>query len=1726
MDLNTIYTRNIFNITPNVVSVNEIHIKAELNPDFHIDLLTIFNDINVDESLIFMQLYGDRGYPIFKIYKELLNNTNMAWISKWCKASPMEGKMEVTDDTIFEKLIVKIRLPNFDGTFPSIFQDDMAYFTLEMHPVNALTYIRFYIKSDAHVTVNDFNTIIYYANAFLDRCSKLNIYTIPLEYLQEGNVHTRKMLKLFSDIESPDTIDFYSAINFINISIQQYWDVLANDIYQSENLQVNIPRSIDTMFTLINWLYNNVQENAKTFNILLASAQIIDNHIPMIYHFSNDYIQKNRDLMIKMIIRFLKKAKMSYFAYQNMIKNSDIMKYLLHLHEQMFATIDTTWKNFTEKTSIVLTNTFSKNELEELIQKITNLFGVTINIGLNNINVLGILNVNLMYIIESALQIILNTFITKLTNGEINNTVQYSINPDEYNVNLLNMDLDLDFDDINDLDVDLDNLTNFQIVESTPADVRNMIENISTNNINPNDQLKYEIDKSYFEVYQNNVIKDNPYVDISVLKEIKDSFLNFEREIMAVEIDAVNKHLTPKTQDALTRLQKFDELIGYNKGYASACQSDKKPIIITIDEYQKLSDALSKQNGRKLTPYGEYINFILNAAQQFNSTYYYYICCMIFDFHQRAILNPYCVYVDIKEKLESVYYIPFSTANDLFVSEKWVPSGDNYKGRYDETKIVNQDGHLFYPDPSNNDQYVEMIKIYPAISRYHCIHFNASKNYSQLPYKFIPDIVKKNNLPCCFSKTQVIPKSVSNYNNSLNANNELYRDYKWKSYLDYVNDANEYKVNYDGVNRTVRLPRDINILFNNKVNYTDKYMRDEWCRRIVFQGYFISLFDFMIQENNSVAITHSQNNNMVIYKRPIQQLLTYLQATLTDDFFNVMKNGLIRFMFNTKEEFMQYCINNYFMLNEELLWEWVSETFHINLFIITKVNKHVSNNSEIAEHYMFEFPQGYNIEKLFRHDYSMFVYKYVNAKSEVIYDLIDRVLIENRSHTVNVDYFNPFIPTNYQFVQLVIQTFKDTNNQIYFDPSRRSYTPTATEFYQNVNLPIIAQTRTHNLQYTDNVIFKLPNNNLVIMPVYPITILPDTIRVVTNFKYPMYTRGTIVNIINTINQHLRDNSVGPWYYPRAVITNNDGNEQMGFIFDKNIHMYFRPIHFKTEITPDRIGDPTLQLVKQYYKPNNSIIAIENKSMVDLERDKYNFNKNLIKSIIFSVEYMLSTKLTPEWREELKRYYTQNMNQEYDKIGNDLYKFVEQYINYFTTVDSNKQYDVNISHVNISNIISNNDSNLVTSYKGSPIQNCYSVETEPDCNKISMCKWDQNMCKVCFNTEELKQNVINYIVNELLSSFNSIRYKIMYGSSFSTEPKVIQNYSPETQYVVNSTNALSAIETLNNLIRGDEISSLAENMKIVYTLTHNFNTIQKQQIVTLLRSLTNELNPENLYRLKMPCTNNTYIVNMFNTANDFWFTTMLQMAQRSGIVTIPDFRKALADILVKNKYIRTGTGTYIYNGFFIAKYWTEMLSTSSGTQNIPYQTQFDKVIDVFLSNMYNPTYIDFEALMLAPWNDYNIAILKLHNFHNFSKSTFDIAEHGYWVYDLNSELAAHFKYFNMICDTLPPGTTEKHINNFTVYQRTKYIVYIEVELDDGSVVYKQVVKYDPNTNFQSFDFTQDEIECLKKGSTQSFDFLTYGNVLTPIWRAGGYYAHNNYDHPITSKCGQEYNTTIV
>lgn len=1665
---------NIFNVTKKVTSINEIHLKAELNEYFNIDLLTIFNNINCDDSIVFMQLYSDIGYPIFKIYKKLLNENNMKWISNWCKASSNEGRAEVADDTIFEKLIVKIRLPSNNNEYTD-FSDETLYYTIELQPEKAFLYLRFYIKNDAHMYISNFKQIIEYTNNFINKCTNLNIYTIPLEYLRNGDVNTEKRLKLFSitnDTTNDNEINFYNAITYMNISISDYWNVLKADI----------PRSLDTMNKLIEWFYKNL-ENNSIFNIVPASNEIIDNHIPLIYLFNDEYMRKNEEKIIKLIIRILRHSRMSYSSFMNMIEKSKILIFLVNRFKNIFIAVDKIWKEYMIKTKLTMNSGFSDNEYTEITDKISNLFGITINIGLNNINVLGIHNITLMYNIQYYLETILKNFLKDYFNNSIpaNNENNEEEVVDNYipNENILN---NLDFD-LNEINLDDINLDDINLDEINLDEIK--IEENQQLNITKNDKSKYEINKKFFEVYPHHT------VDTEILQEIKNSFFNFEREIMATEIDAINnKKKNVKIHNALTRLQKFYNIINESKNYASTCQSDKKPILLTEDEYFYLKDKINDGKGRKLTPYGEYIRFIVNNADTFDSKWFYFICCMIFDFHERKIINPYCIYVKMNKKLESVYYIPFKSADDLFINEKWYPSGHNYINRYDESKIVINEGRLYYPDPSDNNNLVEMIKIFPNISRFHCIDFNASKNYVGLPYKFIPNIVKKVNLPCCFSKKQVIPRSVSNYNNSLNANNEIYRNYSLKSYNDYVNTANN--IVYDGINRIVKLPTTLNLLFNNDIEY-DNVIKNKWCRRIVFQGYFVSLFDFMIIGNNNYTkISHSNNHKLIIYKRPIVQLIAYINEYLTDEIFNTMKNGLIRYMFKSRDNFITYCKYNYFMLNEEILWELISIIFKINLFIFTKINKHDDED----EHYIIEFPEGYDLNKLYQYDKSLFVYKYINSRNETMYDLIDNIDLTVNIREVNVDRFSPFIPSNYIFVKNIINILKNSNDNYYFKESDKSFIPTAQEFIDNINIEVVGQTRTHNLKYTDNIVIKI-NNIKIVLPVYPLSLLPDNnIPVINIDKIPLYTKDTLMKVFSYINSKKKDkNDLRKYYYPKGLITNHKENKTQGFILDKNIHLYYQPITYKNVISPEKIlGDNTIKLIKQYFIPTNSLTYSSAITNVDKEKNKYISNKILIKSLIFSIEYLLSIKLSIQEREELKQAF--NTITDYNELGTYLYNFVNNFINKYTLFDKTFKYNINISNVNQNNIISTKNNNIITSYKGSQIKNCYSIDNEKDCNKLHLCKWKDNLCKICFNTKELKNNVISYIVNELLSSFNSVRYKLIYGSSFSTEPKSIQNYNPNNQYIINADNAQSAITTMNNIIRGDGISTLAENMKIIYTLTHNFNTIQKQEISLILDSLTNTIDPANLYKINLP-VNNTYIVNMDNK-DDFWFTTMLCSVKKSNISTIPLFRKELARILTKNKFIKL-KNEYLDLSTYFVKYFNNNIPHQNNHLN--YTDDFNKMIDVFLSNSYEPSYLDFQAIIKSEWNDYNIAIIELGTIYKIVEDKIPISPKSYMMYTIDSNtIYDHWKKYTI--SKLPDNTTEDEINDFTIFNKKDYLLYVRVyNKYTEKYQYKQICKYIPENKQQTFIFNKQEIDKLKNyiDKMYSADIKLYGDLLYPIYK---------------------------
>ena len=114
---------------------------------------------------------------------------------------------------------------------------------------------------------------------------------------------------------------------------------------------------------------------------------------------------------------------------------------------------------------------------------------------------------------------------------------------------------------------------------------------------------------------------------------------------------------------------------------------------------------------------------------------------------------------------------------------------------------------------------------------------------------------------------------------------------------------------------------------------------------------------------------------------------------------------------------------------------------------------------------------------------------------------------------------------------------------------------------------------------------------------------------------------------------------------------------------------------------------------------------------------------------------------------------------------------------------------------------------------------------------------------------------------------------------------------------------------------------------------------------------------------------------------------------------------------------------------------------------------------------------------------------------------------------------------MRCSTLPENTSEDSISDMAFYKnRVNYIVYVEITFDNGAVIYKQLVKYDPSIQLQSFEFTPQDIRCLEQHQQQAIDYSRqtpnwqlYGNIPLQIWYIGG--SNDNNRQYGESICGK-------
>ena len=1399
--------------------INELHVRMPLCIGYTIDLLAIFNNMVMDQNYFFAQLYTKNDYPVAKIYRDIATEFNMRWIISWLRASDNQHKIDVADDTTFTKLLVKVK--NDDDVRIA----NSVYATIELFP-DATIYYRLYARTLSNITSDNFGIFINLLNNFIDRISNWNIFLLPTNLYATT---PQKELKRF------DPQLFLDHIVYMNLIIPDYWRSLTGELCTK-----------DTLLQLHNVLLSNSNYLVNTYRFL-TTRTLYQNHILGIFLHNSDKVNEHHEEYVLSIMRILRKAKINYDQWKQLL----LQEPLIHLVS--------IYKNIFDSVNIVLSKRTYQSQLlpdDVVVQSIVNLFGTTVNIMVNNITMLGVTSVISSRVMTQSITSILDSFLNHRLIG------------DQNYISLQNNSSTNVGEEINNIEIDFDAL--LDAIDKEP-DIPIVIQNDQNGPSDEDIQNYTELTKEAFQVkdaFINSVYyTDAMYAD---LVSLKNHLFYYEEEQMDKD--------TTDRQAALAHLKEFISAITGNRKYAQECQSDKKPVFLTIDEYLDYRNIVdkavldAKNTNSSLTPFGVYLKTVIDNALEWNNDMqlFRFICCMSFDFYTRKILNPYCLYMDMGDgkQLQAVYYINFKSANDLVYTGRWVPNTDKPEGRYDPSRIVDFEGYKWYLDDDNT--YALMTRVYPNVSRFHCVDFNSSKNYTELPYKFIPDIVQATGMPCCFSKELKSPVSAANYNSILASSHNIYKS-NIISLVDKLTSSM-----FDEVNRLIELPTTLNILFNNTTkSYKGKMPSNLYVRRVVFNGSFVSLFDFMFLMNtsNPLQIRHSRNYSMVTNKRSDKTIYHAIFWFLKNypTVYDTLRNGLIRHIYPTIDDYLTYIYNHYWNLTEDDLWDVISSLFNINIFIIEQVDNTCR----------FKYPEGYNVDKLFGHLNSMFVFKYTNKRGEIIYDLIDHITDAHRKNStvvVNTDVFDAIMPANQNthmvspFVQEIIDMIRSTEIS---QSSETAPVPTAQEIIDLIGdqINIVGQYITSNLNNDDNnelqytkaliiVLAQIPNKKFI-LPVSPLSYISSIQEYDDAVNMYIQSKGDVDFIMQYINTLANKRLYEPSGY---IVMNNNPNVIVGYTFSNNVNFFFYKID-RGAIEPNNI-DYKLATLFFELEPDQDSNSDSNQDHIE----NFIIRQTNAQSYVLSMESMLIKYKTEKLEKLLKSIdfnpnsqFRDMLKEEIINIANDHFT-VDEHID--INNDTQSHYDMNI---NVSNILNDVQDVYSASIRSSNMAiDCHSITNIHDCNTKNICFWKNNRCNTC-GSKDTFNYVLQIILDDLMNPFGTLRWRILFNVSRRLEDRIITNIDPESQIVINVSNSDRAIYMLDHYIKTEQ-AQIADNVRLVTLLTNNYTDLQLRIVDRRLQNLKNRINPKNLYYMSLNGIIDSYVIHF--DPYDFWYATMI------------------------------------------------------------------------------------------------------------------------------------------------------------------------------------------------------------------------------------------------------------
>lgn len=1369
---------------------NDISMYTLISENYNLDLLSIFNQLELNEETFAMFLYSKSlVYPIVKLYKGYLTNDNISQLGFYMRSNKSVSISKEYNDTIvsyiqgesqqksnstllknksssYDKLNLRIKIKSSELNDKILNRNDLVLMVSITHTGHIK--IQGHIKNMYEITIDSIKDIIIKKiNEIINSIDTLKPFALPKEAIIYSKEY-KQLAKTMTPM-NPDLLSDYIQFADIQINAKTTKNVLGKLFVALKLGKLDSVRSI-------------IKPNTKTviFSIPFTAEETMD--------------IRRRDIIIKKISRSFYNNKSKEFlndTYYNLLKDWAIQWCNSVGYSNYIGYIESIYNK--NKVKLAMQQKTQENQqmiFDKARINIIRAFGHSVRVHINKIIIYGIINLNELFISQYKIQKIfdkLKTMRIDVDEKELMSIDYTSEMLDSISENILDFTDDMNF-----------------------MDAMSTIEELSLDSVD----YEQEIKNNLFDTMNS---KDS-YTLFSLLKATNESF--------------------------------NDTTIKYGK----LCQYNK-PMFLLKSEFSDLINSIKNKSDN----FSNYIRNVLAGSITIdpNDTVHY-ICAYVFDSETHEILNPY----KFISRGDKGYYIP-----DLNTSESTMfPQGEMIKKKQMIPKTKD------YPGVLTDYVYIENDKEYAVTMlnkpRYIFWKQIKSKTPEAPTCRVKPDI----QLPCCITRNS----------DDIENNSGIYIG---RNEFEYIYDSQKE----ENVNKPFKLPLELHLLLNNSSTYRETSYK--YLRFTGYRGSYIHCFDQLLTQNY-----------LELTQEELEDLWKKQFDSLTDNDFYELKTGLISVAFETKENYINYCKENLCELNEVLLLETIPKILGINFWTFIIQRKILGVN----ETYSIVYPQGYDIRRLYNNltnppEFACLIYKYTNSKNQEIYERVEQAIEWNK----NV--LDTTMKLNYQkqFFEDIITEIK--NNTFDFDRKSLKNIPNGYEYIEGINVAIIDKSITNasiapefvtvnSLGYISGIILR----NSIGIPVKPTTLYNyyKELPVVNNL--PIKSKNDIDTLIkeiaNSIPKELQKESELYYFIANAYsqikgyIYSQDNKYIIGYMLNDNIPWYFSP-----ELNNLAIQLPTdIKVLTQMYNvydpfETNADQVFKDSGSYEMT---YNYNKTVFESIVHAIEYVLSQKLSVTQRKELNELLKMyDSSQENKAIAQRIQEFIVNFLNDYIIVENTPDY-----------------TGLTP---GSVFPNCLS-NSKSKCESQCICKYVNGTCKLKGSNEYFETS-IHYILEKMLNSFDTERYKILYSTikNIKTD-NLINDYNTESTLLIAEDNFEDAMNTLILACSNKSLNESKVNLGLLYGLTH-INNLTDNLISVTINTLTSKISDlSESHELNINKSFQLYYYNTNDDSEESIVLNILQQKLNQNKLTFSNFKKELTLILKKLEIIQGPKGNQDYS----------------------------------------------------------------------------------------------------------------------------------------------------------------------------------------------------------------------